>query len=590
MTQKYPHRALVLQGGGALGAYEAGVVKALAERLTEEDIQNGRADRPLFDIVAGASIGAVNATILVNHVLNRLRENPKPRISECWTTAVGTLEDFWRTKISNYTLLDTPWSKSSLILWWGFWQSIGEWWNGFWKILFEQPALSWLNEFRRMPPFSGAYFLWPDNYGQLASGEAVRRYYSYLLTTSMGTPGVLRQGMPQPGNMKFLNPFAPIFWRFDNSPLTETLKSYYWINNDNRRSSIQTKEGEPRLLLVAVDVQDCTTAVTFDSYPKIDGEHYSEYGSKPPRVIKYDGVTTNHLLASMSTNQRYEYPYEYTVERERRYFWDGAYLSNTPLRELLQYHRDYWSKVREEEDVPDLEVYIVNLYPAIEESLPRDPDSIQDREIDIKFHDRTAYDLKIAEMTTDYIDLVKNLCDITGDRELLEKLSEDAKKLLNDKVKAIMDKPVTSRKRSGEIRTNEDLVYGRFAVTRAVYVDRIDDKDTILGKAFDFSYSTISDLLQKGYDEGNKAYYQAIEDELERILVGIRYPASKRQILDHALQNKKDLYDVERVLNLLGRLPETRQYSSANDVARAVLVAWAMDKTNTHRISLARSF
>jgi hypothetical protein len=25
-----------------------------------------------------------------------------------------------------------------------------------------------------------------------------------------------------------------------------------------------------------------------------------------------------------------------------RYFWDGAYLSNTPLRELLQSHRDYW--------------------------------------------------------------------------------------------------------------------------------------------------------------------------------------------------------------------------------------------------------
>ena len=27
---------------------------------------------------------------------------------------------------------------------------------------------------------------------------------------------------------------------------------------------------------------------------------------------------------------------------KRRYFWDGAYLSNTPLREVLHLHRYYW--------------------------------------------------------------------------------------------------------------------------------------------------------------------------------------------------------------------------------------------------------
>jgi hypothetical protein len=39
----------------------------------------------------------------------------------------------------------------------------------------------------------------------------------------------------------------------------------YWVRDSHY---IKTTEGEPRLLLVAVDVQDCTTAVTFDSYPK----------------------------------------------------------------------------------------------------------------------------------------------------------------------------------------------------------------------------------------------------------------------------------------------------------------------------------
>ena len=53
-------RALVLQGGGALGAYEVGVIKALWEKLIEEDDEHGYNGRPLFDIIAGTSIGAIN--------------------------------------------------------------------------------------------------------------------------------------------------------------------------------------------------------------------------------------------------------------------------------------------------------------------------------------------------------------------------------------------------------------------------------------------------------------------------------------------------------------------------------------------------
>ena len=42
-------RALVLQGGGALGAYDAGVVQALYDKIDTND------GRPLFDIIAGTS-------------------------------------------------------------------------------------------------------------------------------------------------------------------------------------------------------------------------------------------------------------------------------------------------------------------------------------------------------------------------------------------------------------------------------------------------------------------------------------------------------------------------------------------------------
>src|SRR6202049_4066089 len=58
--------ALVLQGGGALGAYQAGVYEALAEAGIH------------LDWIAGVSVGAINGAIIAgnppNSRIDRLRE------------------------------------------------------------------------------------------------------------------------------------------------------------------------------------------------------------------------------------------------------------------------------------------------------------------------------------------------------------------------------------------------------------------------------------------------------------------------------------------------------------------------------------
>ncbi len=64
-------RVLVLQGGGALGSYQAGVFEALAEEGIE----------PHW--VAGISIGAVNAAIIAGNA----PENRVARLKEFWTLA-----------------------------------------------------------------------------------------------------------------------------------------------------------------------------------------------------------------------------------------------------------------------------------------------------------------------------------------------------------------------------------------------------------------------------------------------------------------------------------------------------------------------
>lgn len=62
--------ALVLQGGGALGAYQAGIYQALHEAGLEPDN------------VAGVSIGGINGAIIAGNK----RENRLPRLREFWET------------------------------------------------------------------------------------------------------------------------------------------------------------------------------------------------------------------------------------------------------------------------------------------------------------------------------------------------------------------------------------------------------------------------------------------------------------------------------------------------------------------------
>ncbi len=66
---RHAHRVLVLQGGGALGSYQAGVFEALSEVHL----------RP--DWVAGISIGAINAALIAGNPVGRQVE----RLTEFWT-------------------------------------------------------------------------------------------------------------------------------------------------------------------------------------------------------------------------------------------------------------------------------------------------------------------------------------------------------------------------------------------------------------------------------------------------------------------------------------------------------------------------
>jgi len=101
-----------------------------------------------------------------------------------------------------------------------------------------------------------------DKYGQIASGETAKRYFSVANLSLLGTKNVKLPGITQP-DMKFFS--ASNLWRFSNVPIEATINRYW--NSDTSAIKTRFEDGYPRLLLVSVDIQDATT-VTFDSYRK----------------------------------------------------------------------------------------------------------------------------------------------------------------------------------------------------------------------------------------------------------------------------------------------------------------------------------
>src|SRR5512135_1139431 len=79
MSPSEPRIGLVLPGGAALGAYEAGVVDYVTDAIARE---LGGALR--FDVLCGTSVGAVGATML-----GAFADDPRAasqRLSQLWTS------------------------------------------------------------------------------------------------------------------------------------------------------------------------------------------------------------------------------------------------------------------------------------------------------------------------------------------------------------------------------------------------------------------------------------------------------------------------------------------------------------------------
>lgn len=487
------NRALIFQGGGSLGAYEAGAYKAINEDLSAYFRTEGRENEPIFHIVSGTSIGAINAALLVSYV----KEN------KTWQGSGERLIEFWDYLSTQSTVENIPY------------------FNYYWD--------SWRRLDRR-----------------IASGESARRYFSTKEFILKGVPNVFVPKTPLLDN-RFLDP-SNTWYLYDNRPLKESLEKFAKFP-----ISTSFENDEPRLLLVAVDVQELAPVV-FDSYEKEDGTRKSEYGrygrlkfgrsGKDPgntegfeHVIRYDdGITADFVLASCSVPVNYDYtklnvethalvgggqgdsadtgdnnkPSTSVGNNSLRSFWDGGLLANTPLRQTILAHRDYWHRVRKlEENIPRLRYGIINLHPAKQEYLPSDYDGVIDRKNDIIFHDRTQFDENVAVLMSDFIGLAKSLIKLAEENGVSK---EAVRKILKEETKAVY-------LATGKHLSYESLLKANVDVDFVVRLERKNDSHTISNKTFDFSKTTIQQLIQDGYQE-TKEQMKGVLARIRRELSG----------------------------------------------------------------------
>jgi NTE family protein len=369
---------LILQGGGSLGAYECGVFKVLSEYGIK------------FDIVAGTSIGAVNAAIITSH---KARKDP-----------VVELENFW--------------------------MELSE------KIV---PMI---------PPYSSIYFT-----------DELRAILATMYSAIYGNPKAFsRHTFTSPFNyLSFKLPY-PLF---DVSPLEHTLEKYVDFSTLSvKENSNQERTTRPRLIVTSTDIQT-SEPVIFDS--------------------KNEKIDSTSVLASVG------FPF-YGIswtEKDNHYLWDGALLSNTPLREVM-----------DASPLIDKNIYLINIFPHFQKKLPNDVFEAWHRARDIIYNDKTDTNIKNSIINAEHLVLLKKMHDLLMKYDL--ELKSSSLKISEN-----------SNKLSMELMSLEESYHKIIEKRGSIFkkITRIDrpEEHPFLFEDADFSEITVKKLIRQGEEDAKRA-------------------------------------------------------------------------------------
>jgi NTE family protein len=353
---------LILQGGGSLGAFGCGVFKALAKRNIK------------IDIVAGTSIGAVNAAIIAG--------------GKDTGSSEQLLEQFWLELSDSYVDLDHD--------------------AHFFFPFFPNFGLGAQLLYNLYDDYYYSYFRFnkrKDEEGEVEAHRAInedkiakmKQMISFYSSAIFGNDKMFKPRWNPEYMLSDPEYFTPEKWTYlyDHSPLSRTLDKY--IDYDKLNPN-----GKPnaRLIITATNVLTAEPLV-FDS-------------SKQQ-------ITPKHILAS-SGYPLYNFPW---IELEKGiYAWDGGLLSNTPLREVI-----------DGSPVKDKCIFLVENYPKKIDVLPENLLEVYHRTRDIIFCDKTASSITMSKVISRYLKYIEELYQIVESQTDHRKLDKDQLEKIRRKYK-----------------------------------------------------------------------------------------------------------------------------------------------------------
>lgn len=236
--------------------------------------------------------------------------------------------------------------------------------------------------------------------------------------------------------------FFPHMWpyMYDIAPLKDTLNEYVDF------SKLKGHD-RPRLIVTSTDIQK-GKPVIFDS-----------------RRMDMDA---EHVLASAG------YPF-YGIawtQINGKYLWDGSLLSNTPLREVI----DASPKC-------DKRVYMINLFPRVQDDIPTNMMDVLHRARDIMHAEKTYHNVRMSKIITRYLGLLKEMHDIISNTNLDERAKARFKKIEEEYHKLACERGAV--------------------IDEIVRIERREDNPFLFEDA-DFSIATIKQLIKQGEDDAEK--------------------------------------------------------------------------------------
>jgi NTE family protein len=230
---------LILQAGGSLGAYECGVFKSLAKHNI------------WFDIVAGTSIGSVNASVIVDSLRNKLQNKKKG--TENTNNSNGSTD-----KDKHAMLIETACKLEEY----------------------------WLSTTDNIVP----------NYVHFK----VRSYISAANTFTFGHPIGLNPIWFYPGNPLLNNALASPYL-YDTAQFKQTLRERINFENlistqtHNNNNLQENNFSSPRLILASTDIQKGEPVIFDTNAMDITAEHISACIAYPFYGLKWENIGKKYL-------------------------------------------------------------------------------------------------------------------------------------------------------------------------------------------------------------------------------------------------------------------------------------------------------